>query len=156
MVCCTNFGQSVFSRKDLQNKENRFSESAVAPTARTRGESNSANFGLRHIHDRNRMERRKLLRPNSEDFPALNLDFDAEGRTQIGALYDRSSDPDASRKIGQFERVKDSAAAGVSDHGMFGGAKTIVIFKLVQLRDVFELAIAVRRILCKGPITAGL
>src|SRR5260370_28244574 len=101
-------------------------------------------------------ERRKLLCPNCEDFPALNLDFDAEGRTQIGALYDRSTDPDASRKIGQFERVKDSAAAGVSDHGMFGGAKTIVIFQLVQLRDVFELAIAVRRILCKGPITAGL
>src|SRR5260370_29329114 len=81
----------------------------MASTAPTRRGTNSTNFLLRP-------QLPKLLRPNSEDFPALNLDFDAEGRTQIGALYDRSSDPDASRKIGQFERVKDSAAAGVSDH----------------------------------------
>jgi hypothetical protein len=86
------------------------------------------NFVLRHIREASRLERRKLLRPDCEDFPALNLDFDAEGRTQIGALYDRSTNPDASRKIGQFERIEDRAAAGVSRHGVFGGAKAIVVF----------------------------
>src|SRR5258708_4839291 len=100
----------------------------MASAARTRAESNFPSFVLRHIREASRLQRRKLLRPNSEDFPAFNLDFDAKGRSQIGALYNRSADPDASRKIGQFERVEDSAAAGVSHHGVFGRVKAIVLF----------------------------
>src|SRR5712664_164206 len=100
----------------------------MASTAPTRRGSNSANFVLRNICEGSPLQRPKLLRPNSEDFPALNLDFDAERRTQIGALYNRSAHPHASRKIGQFERVEDSAAAGVSHHGVFGRVKAIVVF----------------------------
>src|SRR5438552_9743609 len=36
------------------------------------------------------------------------------------------------------------AAAGVADHGMIRGAEAVIIFQLVQVGDVFELAISVR------------
>lgn len=107
--------------------------------------------------DKSELETRELLRPYGEDFLALNFYFDAEGRAQIGALHDASTRPGASaRKIGGLERVKHRAAAWVSDHGMFRRAEAVIRFQFVQVRDVFELAITVRRFLCEGPVAARL
>src|SRR5713226_5426500 len=122
-----------------------------------RGESNTAKLSLHDIRAcAARLEVCKLLCPDSEDFLALDLDFDAEGRAQIGSLHDASSHPNAPRKIGQFERVKHRAAAGVSDHGMFGGAEAVIVFQPVQVGEVLELAIAVGGFLLEGPVAAGL
>src|SRR5258706_548795 len=99
---------------------------------------------------------RELLSPHGEDFLTLHFYFDAEGRTQIGSLRDASAHPNASWKIGQFQRVKHGTAAGVSDHGMFRGAKTVIGFQLIQIRDEFELAIAERRFLREGPVAIRL
>lgn len=93
-----------------------------------------------------------LFGSHREYFLALHFYFDAEGWTQIGALNNRAARPNVSRKIAQFERVVDRAAAGVSHHRMPGGAKTVVVFQLAQVRDVFELAIAKRGFFGKGPV----
>jgi hypothetical protein len=98
----------------------------------------------------------ELLRPHGEDFLALHFDFDAEGGPKVGALDDASAYPNAPGEIGQFQRVKHRATAGVSDHRMFRGAKTIVGSQLVQIGDVFELAIAEGRFLREGPIAVRL
>src|SRR6266513_2876654 len=149
--------ESLLFRKNLQNKERRYSESATANPSRIRGESNSANFSLRHARAGSLPEIRKLLRPNSEEFLALDVYFDAEGRAQIGSLHDPSANPGAAAgQIGGFERVEHRAAAGVADHGMFRGAEAVIIFQLVQVGDVFELAISVRGFLLEGPVAACL
>lgn len=98
----------------------------------------------------------ELLSPHREDFLALHFDFDAQGRPKVGTLDDTSAHPNAPGKIGQFQRVKHRAAAGVSDHRMFRGAKTIVGSQFIQIDDVFELAIAERRFLREGPIAVRL
>ncbi len=94
----------------------------------------------------------QLLRPHGEDFLALHFYFDANGRTEIRSLHDASAHPNAPRKICQLQRVKYRAAAGISDHGMFCGAKAVIGFQLFQIRDEFELTIAKRRFLRKGPV----
>src|SRR5260370_39739907 len=96
--------------------------------SRIRGESNSANFSLRPARAWGLLEIRKLLRPKSEDFLAVNFYFDAEGRAQIGSLHDPSANPGAAAgKIGGFEGVEHRAAAGVADRGMIRGAEAVII-----------------------------
>src|ERR1700704_3478533 len=54
-----------------------------------------------------------LFGARSEDFFTLNLNFNAERRTEIGALYYGSADPDVSGKIGQTQRIKKGVVAGI-------------------------------------------
>src|ERR1700719_2645336 len=107
-----------------------------------RGKSNFANFSLRRVRECSLPEIRKLLRPNGEDFFALNFYFDAEGRTQIGSLHDASANPGAAAgKVGGSERIEHRAAAGIPDHGMFRDPEAVIVFQLQQVGDVFEFAI---------------
>src|SRR6202045_1511625 len=111
-----------------------------------RGKSNFANFSWRRVRECSLPEIRKLLRPNGEDFFALNFYFDADGRAQIGSLHDASANPGAAaRKVGGFERIEHRAAAGIPDHGMFRGAEAVIVFQLLQIGEVFEFAIPERR-----------
>ena len=97
-----------------------------------------------------------LLRANRKDFLAFYLNFYAERRTQVRALHDASTSPHAAREIAQFEWVENRSAAGVSNHGMFGGTEAVIVFEFVQIRNIFELAIPVGRFLGEGPIAARL
>ena len=108
-----------------------------------KAESNYANFLWRRVRESGLPEIRKLLRPNGEDFLALNFYFDADGRAQIGSLHDASANPGAAaRKIGGFERIEHRPAAGVPDHGMFRGPESVIVFQLLQVGEVFEFAIS--------------
>src|SRR6266850_2294606 len=122
------------------------------------GPSNSATSRrAMSAHAHGRLKIGKLLCSNSENFLALNLYFDAERRAEIGALHNAAAHPDSTAgKIGGFERVKHRAAAGVSDHGMLRGAEAVIIFQLVQVGEVFELAISERGFLLEGPVAACL
>lgn len=105
---------------------------------------------------KSRHEIRKLLGPYRQNIFALNLDLDTQRRTKIRSLHDGAAHPHIPWKIGRLERVEDRSAAGVSDHGMFRAAKAVLVFQLIQIRDVLELAIAVGRVQGKRPVAARL
>src|ERR1700694_4545049 len=95
----------------------------------------------------------KLLGPDRKNVFTLNLDLDAEGRAKIRPLRNSAAYPYAAGKIRQLERVEECSAAGVPHHGMFCGAKAVIIFQLLEIRDVFKLAVAEGGVLGEGPIT---
>jgi len=84
------------------------------------------------------------------------LEFDAEGRTDVGALDDGAADPDVSGEHGHFFWIEDRVAAGVANHGVLGGVKAIVAPQLVEIGEVFEVATAVGGAHDEGPVGGGL
>jgi len=107
------------------------------------------------FHGRTKGLAESLFRTDCENLFALNLDFDAEGRANIAALYSPSADPDVSGKAGGFQRVVECTTAGIADKGVNRSAKIVVLAKFFEIRDVFELAGTVGRFSGEGPIARG-
>ena len=85
-----------------------------------------------------------LFRADGEDLFALDFDFDAEGGTDVAALNNGAAHPDVAGQIGGLEGIVERTAARIADKGMIGALVAIVIPEPLQVRDIFELAGAVR------------
>lgn len=98
----------------------------------------------------------KLLHADGEDVFALDLEFDAEGRAEIGALSEGAADPDFAGEQRHFGGVEDGAVAGIAYHGVLGAFEVVIVGEAVEVGDEFHLAIAVGSFESESPITAGL
>ena len=86
----------------------------------------------------------------------MDFQLDAEGRAEVGTLGDRAADPDVPGEIGHFGGIEEGVAAGIADHGVFGGAKTVLGGEFVEVGDVFELTISVGGAHGESPVAFGL
>lgn len=59
-----------------------------------------------------------LLHAGREDTFSVELDLDAQRRTEVGALDDGTASEDVSRQGSVLEWIKERAATRVADHGM--------------------------------------
>ena len=90
------------------------------------------------------MSEGRLFGADGEDLLALDFDFDAEGRTDVAALNDGAAHPDIAGKVGGLEGIVERTAARIADKGMIGPRVAVVVPEPLQVRDIFELAGAVR------------
>jgi hypothetical protein len=97
-----------------------------------------------------------LFHAYGEDVFALDFKLDAEGRAEVGALGDGAADPDVARKIGHFGGIEEGVAAGIADHGVFGGAKTVLGGESIEVGNIFELTISVGGAHGESPVAFGL
>src|ERR1035438_8446602 len=63
-----------------------------------------------------------------------------------------SSHPKISGDFVHFEGIKQAAAAWISYHGMLGPSEIVVIFQVIEIGDVLELAVAKRRLFFERPV----
>jgi hypothetical protein len=96
-----------------------------------------------------------LFGADGENLFALDFYFDAEGRTDVGALNDGALDPDVAGKVGGLQRVIERAAARIADERMRCVMVVVIFDQLVHIGDVLELAITVRGFSREGPISLG-
>jgi len=88
------------------------------------------------------------------DLFALNLDFDAERRTNVGALDDGAANPNIAGKIDGVQGVVEGMTARIANERMSGTAITVVGAEFIEVGDEFELAIAVGSLAGVRPITS--
>src|SRR6267378_5895831 len=99
---------------------------------------------------------RTLFRPNGENVLALYFEFDREGWAKIGSLRNCAAHQEIPWKGGHSQGVKDRAAARVPHHRMLGAVESIFALQPAQIRYVFQLAVAERRIPGKRPVATRL
>ena len=85
----------------------------------------------------------------------MNFDFDSEGRANVAALNDTSTDPDIAGEGRGFQWIVKRTAAWIPNKGMLCGLIVIIGAELVEVADVLKLAGAVRGLPRKGPIGGG-
>ena len=82
----------------------------------------------------------------------MNLDFDAERGANVAALHDGAANPDIAGQVDGPERIVEGASARIADKRMSGMAIVIFLAELVEVADVFELAVCIGRFAGEGPI----
>ena len=102
---------------------------------------------------RRRWDETRLFGADGEDLFALDFDFDAEGRANVGALDNGAANPDVAWEVDGAEGIVEGSAAGIADEGMIGTAIAILGAEPVQIGDVLELTTAVRSLTGVGKIT---
>jgi len=82
----------------------------------------------------------------------VDLEFDAEWGADVAALDDGAANPDVARKIGGLEWIVERVGAGIANEWMRGGMIVVLFTKDIEIANIFQLAVAVRRLAGKRPI----
>jgi len=94
----------------------------------------------------------KLLRADGLDFFALDADLYAQRGTDVGALDDGAANPDIAGKIGGAEGIIEGVTARIADQRVRSVTEIVIGAESVEIGDVFEFAVAVRRFAREGPV----
>ena len=98
----------------------------------------------------------ELFHAGGEEVLAVDSDFDAEGRAEVGALNYGAASEQVAGQSGVFQRIVKSAVAGIADKGMAGLRVAIVGFQFIKVIEVFEAAVGVGGAHSEGPIAGRL
>src|SRR5579863_6865575 len=85
----------------------------------------------------------ELFGAGGEDVFALDLDFYADGGTDVATLDDGAANPEIAGKIGGFERIEQDTGAGIADQRMSRGFVAVFLAQLIEVTNIFQLAGAV-------------
>ena len=95
---------------------------------------------------------RELLCADGEDLLAVNLDFDAERGANVAALHDGAANPDVAGQVDGPKRIVKGVSARIAHKRVSGVAIVVILAELVEIADIFELAVAVGSFAGESPI----